>query len=187
MKNALYSFMLLFSINIAAQPLDSLRFISHEKIQTWIALGTDWQIKPKIHIYDYKKYPKHAIFLNNVLKQKVQFKDFRNLVNDPQKRLYVPFFIFDLRENPLKINEKSYDWAVRIEDYTFKDSPESLANLMCKVMDLLQKEMTFMHSKGILVIAEGGKNNYTMAKLQPFLKERKQAFCSLKAVYKLFE
>lgn len=187
MKKYLFLFFSFLALHIQAQPLDSLRFISHEKIQTWIALATDWRQSPKIHIYDYKKYPKHAIFLNNVLKQKVQFKDFRNLVNDPQKRQYIPFFIFDLRDKPLKIGETSYDWAVRIEDYTFKDSPESLANVMCKIMDLLQKEMTFMHSKGILVIAEGGKNNYVMEKLQPFLKEKKQAFCSLKAVYKLFE
>lgn len=186
-KASLSAIFFLMCLGLSAQILDSMLFLSHEKIPTLIALGTDWQTSPKIHIYDYKKYPKHAIFLNNVLHVKVQFKDFKHLVSDPKKRQYVPFFIFDLSEKPLVIAEKNYYWAVRVEDYSFKDSPESLANLMGKVMDLVGENPDFSQSAGVLVIAEGGTNNYNMAKLKPLLEKSGHTVCALKEIYRLFE
>lgn len=174
-------------LRVQAQALDSIRFLSHNGIPTWIGIATDWQREAKVHLYDYRRYPKHALFLNECLKEKVQFKDFRNLVNTPSQRRYVPFFVFDLREKPLSVNGQHYDWAVRVEDYTYRDSPQSLANMMMKLMDLVRAQLPMMQTQGLIVIAEGGKNNYNMPALKPLLAARKYEVCTLKALLKRFE
>ncbi len=149
--------------------------MAYSNIPAWVAVATDWQTKPTIHCYDSKIYKGHADFVNRGLGRKIMFPQFKNLVKSHEKRQYIPFFIYDLRKKPFVFergqgNVLTYNWAIRLEDYEYDDSPEELAATIQKLHDLVRTEMPFLATKGLIVLSNGGTNNFNITKLKGILK-----------------
>ena len=160
------------TISVNAQDLDTMRFVSQGVLQTWMALLVDYKTNPKVYIYDYDVCQKHGDYLNRYLHRAVLFKDFKRAVRYPERREYVPFFVYDLREIPITVNGYTYEWAIRVEDYEYADTPASLAEMLEKVAACTAPELPMMHTKGLIIIAEGNVNNYNYAKLKPILSAK---------------
>lgn len=169
-----------FGAKVFAQ--DSLQFLAYSNIPTWVAVASDWQTKPVIHLYDSKVYKGHADFVNRGLGRKIMFPEFKNLVKSHQKRQYIPFFIYDLRKKPFVYTDKTehvFQWAIRLEDYQYDDSPEDLAQTIKKLHDLVRTQMPFLHTKGIIILTAGGTNNFNITKLAQPLAQNGMEYCSL--------
>ncbi len=169
---------------------DSLQFLAYSNIPTWVAVASDWQTKPVIHLYDSQTYKGHADFVNRGLGRKIMFPEFKNLVKSYQKRQYLPFFIYDLRKKPLVYSDKGehvFHWAIRLEDYQYDDSPEDLAATIKKLHDLVRTQMPFLHTKGIIILSAGGTNNFNTTKLAQPLTQNGMYYCSLQKLMTHFK
>lgn len=169
-----------FGAKVFAQ--DSLQFLAYSNIPTWVAVASDWQTKPVIHLYDSKVYKGHADFVNRGLGRKIMFPEFKNLVKSHQKRQYIPFFIYDLRKKPFVYTDKTehlFQWAIRLEDYQYDDSPEDLAQTIKKLHDLVRTQMPFLQTKGMIILTAGGTNNFNITKLAQPLSQNGMDYCSL--------
>lgn len=171
---------LLFYAKLVAQ--DSLQFLAYSNIPTWVAVASDWQTKPVIHLYDSKVYKGHADFVNRGLGRKIMFPEFKKLCMQPEKRQYFPFFIYDLRKKPMLLEGKKYDWAIRLEDYEYQDSPEILAKNLQKLHDLIRSQIPALHSAGLIVLTAGGKNNFNLNKLASPLKQVHLSYTTLQNI-----
>lgn len=168
-KCLLYTFIIIITAIAApsatAQTDAELRqwqFMSYGKIPTWTGVAADWQkTTPTIHLYDNDEYKGHATFVMNKLKHQLNFKQFKALVSDPQKRQYIPFFLYDLRAFPLKENGKIYDWALMVEDYQFTDTDEQIAQLLLRLANLIPQKVAFQHN-GIILLANNPANKVNM-------------------------
>ncbi len=171
-----YTFFLLLILGLVsskAQGLDTMRFVSQGVLQTWMALLTDYKTHPVVHLYDYDLCQKHAEYLNRFLHRRITFSEFKKAVKYPEKRQYVPFFVYDLRSIPVTVNEHTYDWAIRVEDYEYPDSPESLAAMLEKVLRCTSLAISpISKTPGLVIISEGNLNNYNYAKLKPILNKK---------------
>lgn len=168
-KRLFYTFIIIVTtiaaLSATAQTDAELRqwqFMSYGKIPTWTGVAADWQKNtPVIHLYNNDQYKGHATFVMNKLKQQINFKQFKALVSDPQKRQYIPFFLYDLRAFPLKENEKIYDWALMVEDYQFTDTDEQIAQLLLRLANLIPRKVAFEHN-GIILLANNPTNKINM-------------------------
>ncbi|MBX7240364.1 MAG: hypothetical protein K1X92_01350 [Bacteroidia bacterium] len=172
---------------LRAQALDTMRFVSQGVLQTWMALMTDYKTHPQVHLYDYDLCQKHGDYLNRFLHRSITFPEFKKAVRYPEKRQYVPFFVYDLRKIPVTLNGNTYEWAIRVEDYEYPDTPESLADMLAKVLRYTAPELTSItHTKGLVIIAEGNLNNYNYAKLKPLLSKKGVDFFLLSPLIRMY-
>ena len=147
--------MLLLSCRLLAQ--DSIytkgkyQFIAYEAIPAWTGVASGWHTSsPAIHLYDGQKYKGHAEFVSRGLKTGITFKQFKENVMQYNGRKYVPFFLYDLRKNPLTIEGRKYTWAVRLEDYGYTDSQQQMEET---VIQLMKQLSAFTKQKGMLILA----------------------------------
>lgn len=126
-------------------PLDEgTQYLSYQRVPTWSAVVADWQSDaPRIHVYDSARYAGHAEFVSRGLRTGITFAQFRDQVRNPASRNYVPLFLFDLRASPIELDDSTYQWAVRIEDYVYEDAPAEMAGAVDRLNDLLT---TFLRS-----------------------------------------
>src|SRR5262245_43435440 len=98
-------------------PLDeSIQFVSYGGIPTWTGVASNWKVGPPIiHLYDSRTYRGHADFVSRGLKAALTFRQFKQQVQDPESREYLPFFLYDLRRFPYPIGPREYRFAVRLE------------------------------------------------------------------------
>jgi hypothetical protein len=133
------------------------QFVSYDKIPTWKGLAANWD-KPKavIHLFDVKKYKGHGNFVCNGLNTGLRFSQFKDLVRYPNKRVYLPIFLYDLRTMPIQKGSQTYTWAVRVEDYSYADDRLSMerdfVRLMQAVEAYIQKQIPNA-GQGIAVLA----------------------------------
>ena len=137
-------------------------FLSFGKIPTWVGVASDWdKTTPEIHLYDGNKYKGHAEYISVALKTGITFRQFKLQVKNPQNRKYLPFFLFDLRENKIVIDGIVYEWAVRVEDYSYEDSQPQMAKTVLKLMNTISdyiEKQSGKRSKGIIILATDPKS-----------------------------
>jgi hypothetical protein len=155
---------LLFCSALTAQDIyrgKKYQFLSFETLPTWTGVATDWDTDhPSVHLYDPVKYKGHAQFISEGLKTGITLKQFKERVRPYQTRKYMPFFLFDLRDRPVALDKKRYDWALRIEDYGYEDTPQQMAETTLKLLDLISEyigKQTSTGSKGLAVLATDAK------------------------------
>ena len=79
------------------------QFVSYDKIPTWKGLASDWnKSKVVVHLFDVNKYKGHGNFVCNGLNTGLRFSQFKELVRHPNKRVYLPIFLYDLRTMPIQ-------------------------------------------------------------------------------------
>lgn len=118
------------------------QFVAYNHIPTWKAVVFDWN-KPKavVHLFDVEKYKGHGNYVCYGLKTGLKFSQFKELVRHPQKRQYLPIFLYDLRANPVVKNGQTYTWAVRIEDYSYTDNPVDMGTTMVRLMQTIERHL----------------------------------------------
>jgi hypothetical protein len=112
----------------------NFQFLSYGKIPTWVGVATNWNTQPNINLYDGSKYKGHAAYISLGLKTGISFQQFKAQVSNPQTRNYIPFFLYDLRDLKLTIDNSTYDWALRIEDYGYRDTPQQMQQTALKLL-----------------------------------------------------
>ncbi|OHD07007.1 MAG: hypothetical protein A2086_13330 [Spirochaetes bacterium GWD1_27_9] len=126
---------------------DEYKFLSYGILPTFAGIATNWKTNPQITIYDSNKYKGHLGYINNATGRNYDFKTFKKLCQSSSDRIYFPFFIYDLRKFPLKINNKEYKWALLLEDYEYLDSLNVFVKEIKKLMDLIN----FSQDKGLFI------------------------------------
>ena len=133
------------------------QFIAYDCIPTWKAVVADMD-KPKgeVHLFDVKKYKGHGSYVSSGMKTGLKFAQFKELVRHPEKRVYLPIFVYDLSRTPIYIEGATYTWAVRLEHYNYTDNPISMGKTMLRMMRAVEKKLKGYSSKagkGIVILA----------------------------------
>ena len=138
------------------------QFLSFEKIPTWVGVATSWnEESPDIHLYDAATYKGHAGYVSIGLKTGITFQQFKDQVRNYQSRKYLPFFLFDLREMNVVIDGSSYEWAVRIEDYRYRDNQQQMEATCSRLLNNIAQyigKQSGSSSKGIIVLPTNSKS-----------------------------
>jgi hypothetical protein len=150
------------------------QFLSFESIPTWTGVATDWD-KPaaKIHLYDAIQYKGHAQYISVALKTGITFAQFKEQVREYGSRKYMPFFLFDLRKKPPVLEGKSYEWAIRIEDYAYRDNPQQMTETTLRLLKTVQdyiRQATGKTSNGIVILSTNPESQPNVA-LAPALSQ----------------
>ncbi len=164
LKNAsrlLVAWMLLFcALSLKAQNVYNeklYQFLSFEAIPTWTGVATDWdKAQAQVHLYDAIRYKGHAQYISVALKTGITFAQFKEQVREYGKRKYVPFFLFDLRKKPPVIEGKTYAWALRIEDYSYRDTDKQMGETTLRLLATIQEYIrvaTGKSTNGIVILA----------------------------------
>lgn len=118
------------------------QFVSYDKIPTWKGLAVNWgQAKEAIHLFDVEKHKGHGNYVCYGLKTGLLFGQFKDLVRDPKKRVYLPIFLYDLRTMPIEKGGKTYTWAVRLEDYSYTDDRLSMEQTFVRLMKAVEEHI----------------------------------------------
>lgn len=116
------------------------QFVSYDRIPTWKGLASDWnKSKAVIHLFDVQKYKGHGNFVCNGLNTGLRFSQFKELVRYPNKRIYLPIFLYDLRTMPIQKGKQTYTWAVRVEDYSYTDDRLSMERDFVRLMQAVEQ------------------------------------------------
>ncbi|HEX2900561.1 MAG TPA: PEP/pyruvate-binding domain-containing protein [Bacteroidia bacterium] len=150
------------------------QFLSFESIPTWTAVATDWE-KPEaqIHLYDAIQYKGHAQYISVALKTGITFAQFKEQVREPGQRKYMPFFLFDLRKKPPVIEGKPHAWAIRIEDYAYRDDAKQMTETTLRLLRTVQayiRQATGKTTNGIIVLATNPESQPNVS-LAPVLNQ----------------
>lgn len=153
-----FFFLLCFQLQAQQEFIDKkYQFISYDKIPTWKGLALNWkQSKAAIHLFDVEKYKGHGNYVCHGLKTGLRFSQFKELVRHPEKRVYLPIFLYDLREMPIQKEGKTYTWAVRLEDYSYTDNRLSMEQTFVRLMKAVEEYVQTQipnAGKGIAVLA----------------------------------
>jgi hypothetical protein len=145
------------------------QFIAYDKIPTWMCMISNFQKEGKLHIIDHNKNKGHADFVANELKKGITFAQFKEKTHRYNNREYVPFFIYDLRDQPIVLDGKKCYWAVRLVDYRYEDNPNEMAKTVIKTLKIVKNEIGWLsstHKRGMILLAtsENAKPNQTIAK-----------------------
>lgn len=136
-------FFFFFCLEIRAQQKllnEQYQFIAYDKIPTWKGVAADWnKSRAIIHLFDTEKYKGHANYVCYGMKTGILFAQFKELVRRPDKRVYLPIFLYDLRKMPIAINGKKYKWAVRLEDYSYTDDRASMEQTFKRLMQAVER------------------------------------------------
>ncbi len=141
-----------------AFPGEEHAFVSYGRIPTWTGVASDLADGPRtpvrVDVYDPDRYPGHADFASTGLKTGWTFKQFKAAVRDAD-RSHLPFFLYDLRGQAPRVAGRARTWAVRIEDYGYTDSGETLGEDVVRVADAVARLTGFAREDGLIVLARG--------------------------------
>lgn len=133
------------------------QFIAYDKIPTWKGVATNWnESLKKVYLFDVEQYKGHGNFVCYGLKTGLRFNQFKELVRHPDKRVYLPIFLYDLRTMPIQKDGQVYTWAVRLEDYSYTDSRWSMERTFVELMEVVEqyiKQQVPEVGKGIAILA----------------------------------
>ncbi len=183
MKLFLFIFILL---NLNSQDKD-IRFISYNSIPTWSGLASNWKTSPKIHFYDSEEYKGHSEFISRGLGRQIKFEEFKLKCQKSSSREYFPFFIYDLSERPYKTkNGISINWAIRIEDYSYDDSPANLVLEILKLKKLILQYDKSFSEKGLIILSNEKKSSLNGKSLGKFLEQQNEFHGSLDDLLQIY-
>ncbi len=169
---------------LLAQDYDAYKFLSYGALPTWSAVAIDWQTSPKAYIYDANETRGHAEFVKSKLGRAITFQTFKELSGNSAKRQYMPFFIYDLRLKPIIINKIPFDYAVRLEDYEYDDSPEMMSLQVYKLMKLVGNIPFLQNKKGLIVVGQRHNDPLNVNAISKYLQARDVAYTTLNQLIK---
>jgi hypothetical protein len=134
MRNSLFVFFLLTaSLQMSSQnhwKNKSGFVMEYGNIPAWACIVDLVPAKKQVYIFDDNVYHGHSNFVLRYLKRKVTFTTFKDLVKYPDKRQYVPFNLYDLREKDFSFSGVKYKWAIKMCDYVLQDDPAQMVKLL---------------------------------------------------------
>lgn len=142
-------------------------------------MGIQWHSDPEVKLYDSVEYKGHAEFANKNYNKKLSFEEFRNLAKYGKNREYLPFFLYDLSSRPLKTKKAVYNWALRLEDYSYDDKPEVLVGEIIKLQSLIINLDPSFTSRGIIIVSEDKNSSLYKNKLSKFLDKKNHLYWNL--------
>ena len=157
---------------VAGQSVDNYRFLSYQTLPTWTGIAVDWQQNAKTYLLDARVYKGHASFVVKGLGRKITFARFKVLAKSPLQRQYLPFFVYDLRKQPITQNGVQYNWALRLEDYRYQDSPRGMAETLARLVEMIPPLANNLSPKGLMVLNEVRGNVLNIRALSPFLAKK---------------
>ncbi len=137
----------------AETPVEDYRFIAYEKVPAWTGVAVDWQTAPQVHLYDTKVFQGHAAFVNLGLGRGLSFSEFMRWTRYPAERQFMPFFLYDLREDAIIRDGVRMTWAMRLEDYEYRDAPGGMASELARLAELIPPLVEGFTPKGLLIVS----------------------------------
>ncbi|MDI9864662.1 PEP/pyruvate-binding domain-containing protein [Flectobacillus sp. DC10W] len=159
-------------IRLQAQEISKYKFLAYGALPAWTGVAVDWNSTAKVYIYDPKVTRGHAEFVNKKLGRTITFKQFKALVSTSKTREYLPFFIYDLSTKPYVIGGQKYTYAVRVEDYSYDDTPALMANDIIKLTKLIATTYQQFKGKPLVVVNTKEKHILSQQVLEPFFKKQ---------------
>ncbi|MBK8399193.1 MAG: hypothetical protein IPL26_28625 [Leptospiraceae bacterium] len=145
---------------LPAIPLEEEQFISFGKIPTWKGVTVSWKENPKSYFCNQRLYPGHTEFISKALGKNILFHQFEDSVRYSTKREYMAFYVYDLRSKPYRQKGKSFDWALKIQDYGYDDSPAQMSEEIKKLAKSIYLELAAKgFQKEPLIIVNNDKKN----------------------------
>ncbi len=127
--------------SLTSKDLKGLEFVSHNKILTWEGIIENFS-RPgeKVHIIDTAKFEGHLGYTQEALGRGKSYdqRAFFDEIQPPATRRYMPFMVYDFRNQPVKWEGKNYRWVMNIRRYNFKDTHLELAEVLAHLRSLLQ-------------------------------------------------
>lgn len=155
---ATLSFLLLAQMAFS-QPPNNHQFLAYKCIPAWVGVASNWdKTEAKLHFYPPSQYPGHADFVSKGLKTGINFSQFKQQVMHYQSRKYLPFFVYDLRQNPITLQGTTCHWVLHMEDYSYTDSPEEMAATVLRLLNTMSTELQKM-GKGAVVLTSNTKGH----------------------------
>jgi len=173
-KSLSYLFTILLSlmlIDVPAQDISKYKFLAYGALPAWTGVAVDWHTSPKVYIYDPKETRGHAEFVNKKLGRAIDFKQFKTLASTSKTRQYLPFFVYDLSAKPYAVGAQKYTYAVRVEDYSYDDTPALMANDIIKLTQLISATYKQFKGKPLVIVNTKEKHILSQQVLEPFLKK----------------
>jgi hypothetical protein len=154
--------------------LEEHKFISYGKLSTWKGVAADWDSAPKVYIYNRRIFKGHADFISKGLGKKINFEEFKYFSRDAQYRKFLPFYIYDLRNINFHYKKRKYKFALRIQDYNYKDEPEKLIDEIVKLCYLIYGESGREFSiRPLIVLNKQENSSLHINRLSLYFKEKK--------------
>lgn len=144
--------MSLILFDISAQNISKYKFLAYGALPAWTGVAVDWNTTSKVYIYDPKETRGHAEFVNKKLGRAITFKQFKTLASTSKTRQYLPFFVYDLSAKPYTVSGKKYTYAIRVEDYSYDDSPASMTSSIQKLTQLIATTYKQFKGKPLIVL-----------------------------------
>lgn len=182
------SYLLTFVMSLAlfevsAQDISKYKFLAYGALPAWTGVAVDWSTTSKVYIYDPKETRGHAEFVNKKLGRTITFKQFKTLASTSKTRQYLPFFIYDLSAKPYTVSGKKCTYAIRVEDYSYDDTPASMTSSIQKLTQLILT--TYKQFKGKPLIVLNTKENHILSQkvLAPLLlKQQLQSVTAMNLI-----
>ncbi len=131
-------------------------FLSYGRLPTWTGVAVDWEKQqPRVDLYSPSQYQGHAEYVSRGLKTGITFRTFKAQVRDPATRKYVPFFLYDLSGVNIARAGTRRLWAVRLEDYSYRDTDAQMTAAVLRLMATLQRTRK---TPGLVVLAKSLKS-----------------------------
>ncbi len=142
---------------LTQQEAESLQFVSHDNILTWEGLVEDiGQPTARVHLIDTARFDGHYGYAQQALGRGVAYtkNHFFSEVQSRKNRRYMPFLVFDFRDQPLIWQGESYRWVMNIRRYNYTDSHQALADMLVSLKALLQERLLQDSGEPLLFVYE---------------------------------
>jgi hypothetical protein len=129
---------------LTQESLKALQFVSHNKILTWEGIVENFsRPEEKVHIVDTTKFEGHLGYTQGALGRGKAYdqRAFFDEIQPPASRRYMPFMVYDFRNQPVTWEGKTYKWVMNIRRYNFKDSHLELSEVLVHLKSLLQASL----------------------------------------------
>jgi len=135
-----------------AQPPAHYQFLAYKCIPAWVGVASHWnQTDAQLHFYPPSQYPGHADFVSKGLKTGINFSQFKQQVMHYQSRQYMPFFVYDLRQKPIILQETTCHWVLHIEDYSYTDSPQEMTATVLRLLKAMSAQLQNMGEGAVIL------------------------------------
>ena len=139
------------ALTLASPPDQVEQFVSYGRVPTWVGVAVDWD-RPtvRLDLYAQSRFQGHAEYVSRGLGTGLRFREFKALVSEPARRRYLPFFLYDLRACPITAGGRALSWAIRLEDYQYRDTDDHLAAEVLRLATLAER---LLGRPGLVVLA----------------------------------
>ena len=134
---------------------EDLQFISHNTISTWEGLIENiGQPTARVHLIDTQKFEGHYGYTKQALGRGTGYsqRNFFDEVQQPERRRYMPFLLFDFRGRPLQWQGKSYQWVLNVRRYDYADGDTELAAMITELKELISSRLMLDAGEPLLFV-----------------------------------